>query len=237
MRLQEIGEWEMIENMIKNFSFLVETYGHIPNGNRTYYLSRSQPSFFSLMVELLAEKKGNEVYANYLPSLQKEYDYWMDKTAPTKHVVKMPDGSILNRYYDQDDTPRQESYSQDYELASNESQKMKAANQPAEYNRICRELRSGAESGWDFSSRWFDDGSTIKTIQTTSMIPVNLNGLLYHLELTLAKGYKLTDKETQSEVFTKRLHPVQKQSTNIAGTKVRNGMLIIISLLKSNLKN
>jgi alpha,alpha-trehalase len=57
--LKESGEAAMIENMITNFAFLIDTYGHIPNGNRTYYLSRSQPPFFSLMVDLLAGIKGS----------------------------------------------------------------------------------------------------------------------------------------------------------------------------------
>jgi alpha,alpha-trehalase len=75
--LRESNEWDLIEDMIKNFSYLIRTYKHIPNGNRTYYLSRSQPPYFCLMLELLAQKKGNRVYAEYLSSLQKEYDYWM----------------------------------------------------------------------------------------------------------------------------------------------------------------
>ena len=115
--LQESDESEMIENMIRNFSSLITRYGFIPNGNRSYYLSRSQPPFFSLMVELLAEVKGNAVYEEYLPALEKEYNYWMDVTGPTKHVVTMPDGSVLNRYYDQLDTPRPESYRQDVETS------------------------------------------------------------------------------------------------------------------------
>ncbi|MCP2937532.1 alpha,alpha-trehalase, partial [Salmonella enterica subsp. enterica serovar Typhimurium] len=71
-------EVEMIENMVKNFAYLIETYGHIPNGNRSYYLSRSQPPFFALMVELLADIKGDSVYASFLPALEKEYNFWMD---------------------------------------------------------------------------------------------------------------------------------------------------------------
>ena len=71
--LRESDEIEMIENMMKNFASLIDRYGFIPNGNRSYYLSRSQPPFFSLMVELLAEAKGNGVYVEYLPALQKEY--------------------------------------------------------------------------------------------------------------------------------------------------------------------
>lgn len=73
--LQVSGEWELIESMIKNFAYLIQTYGHIPNGNRTYYLSRSQPPFFSLMVSLLAETKGDSVLTRYLPQLEKEYSF------------------------------------------------------------------------------------------------------------------------------------------------------------------
>lgn len=202
--LQESGELEMIENMIKNFSFLIKRYGHIPNGNRTYYLSRSQPPFFSLMIDLLAEKKGNTIYTEYLESLQKEYDYWMDKTAETKHVVHMPDGAVLNRFYDRDDNPRQESYREDEELAQRESQKTEKGVKDLEYRRLCRDLRSSAESGWDFSSRWFADGKNINTIQTTKIIPVDLNGLIYHLELTLAKAYKEKNNLSESNNFEKK---------------------------------
>ena len=189
--LMESGEIEMIENMIKNFASLIDRYGFIPNGNRSYYLSRSQPPFFSLMVELLAQEKGNEVYEEYLPALQKEYNYWMDETGPTKHVVKMPDGSILNRYYDQLDTPRPESYRQD--VATGEASK----EAPKE---IFRNLRSAAESGWDFSSRWFADGQNITTIKTTDVVPVDLNCLLYHLEITLARAFRVRSDAAKNDL-------------------------------------
>ncbi len=181
--LQESGEKALIENMVNNFAFLINEYGHIPNGNRTYYLSRSQPPFFSMMVELLAEISGNAAYAIYLSALEKEYDYWMDRSAATSHVVKMPDGSILNRYYDQQDGPRQESYYEDYQLSKDlpEPKRLK----------MNRDLRSAAESGWDFSSRWLADGVNLATIQTTDLIPVDLNCYLYNLETVLARSYKI----------------------------------------------
>ncbi len=180
--LLESGEDVMVENMIKNFAFLINEYGHIPNGNRTYYLSRSQPPYFACMVKLLAEKKGRSVYAIYLDALEKEYGYWMDKTAPTKHVVKMPDGSILNKYWDQSDRPRQESFLEDEQTA-------KASSSP-DKKAIYRHLRSSAESGIDFSSRWFRDGKNLSTIETTNFIPVDLNCLLYNLEMVLSEAQK-----------------------------------------------
>ena len=191
--LQESGMYDMIRNMVDNFAYMLHQYGHIPNGNRTYYLSRSQPPFFSLMVDLLAGKAGDTVYATYESALQQEYDYWMDRTAPTHHVVTMPDGSILNRFYDQDAVPRQESFYEDSLLG-----------QDAGENRslLYRNLRSGAESGWDFSSRWFGDGEHLSSIRTTDFVPVDLNGLLYHLEMTLAKAYQQTGDPTRSHQFS-----------------------------------
>lgn len=192
--LQESGMYNMIEHMINNFAFMVQQYGHIPNGNRTYFLSRSQPPFFSLMLDLLAAQKGNRVYAQYQLTLQREYNYWMDKTGTKGHAVTMPDGSILNRYYDQDDIARQESFFEDSTLAAANNRNIKA---------LYRNLRSGAESGWDFSSRWFADGENLATIQTTSLIPVDLNCLLFHMEQTLSKAYKETGDLLQSNYYRK----------------------------------
>src|SRR4030095_9062661 len=60
------GKYDMLENMVKNFSFLIDTLGYIPNGNRSYFVGRSQPPFYSLMIKLLAGIKGSNVLADYL---------------------------------------------------------------------------------------------------------------------------------------------------------------------------
>ena len=194
--LRESNEWEMINNMVNNFAYLINTYGHVPNGNRSYYLSRSQPPYFAMMVNLLAEKNGAGIYSKYQKELQKEYDYWTDKTAGTKHLVTMPDGSLLTRFYDADEKPRQESFKEDYAIATKE-----ANGDTTAFAKKSKELRSGAESGWDFSSRWFGDGKNINSIKTTSMVPVDLNGLMYNLELTLAKAYKQVGNTTLNNQF------------------------------------
>ena len=211
--LKESGETQIMENMLNNFSYLINTYGHIPNGNRSYYLSRSQPPFFSMMIDLLSTIKGEDVYKTYLPALQKEYNYWMDKTAKTKHAVKMPDGSILNRYYDRDDIPRQESYKEDVD-AANKNISAKAIigdawiktgkNFSREQKAIFRNLRSGAESGWDFSSRWFADEKYISSIQTTGIVPVDLNCLMYNMEKVLAKSYTLNSDLINAALYNKK---------------------------------
>lgn len=192
--LKESKKFDLMESMVKNFAYLISQYGHMPNGNRTYYLSRSQPPFFSLMLDRLAEIKGKEVYAIYLPALEQEYKYWMDESDSTKHVIKMPDGSILNRYWDQLSKPRQESYSEDVSVAKG------FTNQHQLW--IYKNLRTAAESGWDFSSRWLKDGKTLATIQTTSLVPVDLNCLLQHLEKTLAACYAISGNNIKASYFT-----------------------------------
>ncbi len=60
--LKESKEYDLIENMVKNFAYLINTFGHVPNGNRSYYLTRSQPPYFSLMVKLLADISTKNFY-------------------------------------------------------------------------------------------------------------------------------------------------------------------------------
>ena len=197
--LKASGKVAIIEEMVENFSFLIDSFGFVPNGNRTYYLTRSQPPFFSLMVELLAEIKGEEILYKYLPQLKKEYDYWMNgaellsEDNPAKdRVVSLKDGEILNRYFDTEESPRPESYKEDVELA--EKSERKAED-------IYRELRAGAASGWDYSSRWFKDGETFETIHTTEIIPVDLNCLMYNLETLLADIYTRLNDDTNAKTF------------------------------------
>lgn len=219
--LRESGEVQTIRNMIDNFAYLINTYGHIPNGNRSYYVSRSQPPFFALMVELLAGIDGEGVYKKYFGALQKEYAYWMRGAETVKPgtaqyaVVKMKNGDLLNRYWDDNATPRQESYREDVltadEVVVNKTSTMRFASEAAqqafekEQRAITwRHLRAGAASGWDFSTRWFADEKSIQSIQTTDIIPVDLNALLYQLEMTLAKAATVSGVQGKSTGFQKK---------------------------------
>jgi alpha,alpha-trehalase len=236
--LQVSGRVDMIENMVNNFSHLIDTVGYTPNGNRTYYIGRSQPPFFSLMVKLLSEEIGEEVLIRYLPQLEKEYNFWMkgseilnEENVAAFHFVRMPDGELLNRFWDDNNTPRPESYREDVELAHQSKQDAQI---------LYRHLRAGAESGWDYSSRWFADarpddprlparagtdgndsvgqavgrGRSFDTIHTTEIVPVDLNCLLYHLEQTIAEAYELNNEDEKSNQYKllseKRKSSIQK---------------------------
>ncbi|RRN79349.1 alpha,alpha-trehalase TreA [Pseudoxanthomonas sp. SGD-10] len=180
--LAESGQHALVRQMLDNFAHLIDAWGHVPNGNRSYYLSRSQPPFFSHMVMLQA-KLEPAAPVRYLPQLRREHAFWMDGAEGLRpgqahrRVVRLADGSLLNRYWDDRDSPRPESYVQDRQTAA-------ASTRPA--GEVYRELRAGAESGWDFSSRWLDDPMRLDTIHVTTRVPVDLNSLLHHLETTIA---------------------------------------------------
>jgi alpha,alpha-trehalase len=182
--LAESGRGELLTDMIEDFAHLIDTYGHVPNGTRTYYLSRSQPPFFFAMVGLLSPGDAS-AFAKYLPQLRREHAFWMEgeqglrPDAPHRRVVAMPDGSVLNRYWDDRDTPRDESYGEDEELARTSR---RSAPQ------LFRDIRAATETGWDFSSRWFADGRSLATVDTTEIVPIDLNGLLFGLENAIRAG-------------------------------------------------
>jgi alpha,alpha-trehalase len=195
--LADSGRVDLIESMVNNFSYLIDQFGFIPNGSRTYYTTRSQPPFFVLMVELLVSVKSDErIWMDYLPQLQAEYDFWMSgsdnllfKGDSTRRVVRFDEGLFLNRYWDDSSKPRPESFKEDTEMSSYSSE-----NDEVFY----RHIRAAAESGWDFGSRWFSDQKNIETINTTNVIPVDLNCLMYKIEITLSRLYSVLGNSEKS---------------------------------------
>ena len=189
--LQVSKRVDIIQNMVDNFAYLIDKVGFIPNGNRSYYLGRSQPPFFAFMLTVLMEEKGEDILKKYQSQLEKEYRFWMDGATSVsaaypahKRVVLMKDGSVLNRYWDDMDTPRPEAFIEDTHLAKKSGK---------EAHIVYRHIRAAAESGWDFSSRWFRDTMNMETIQTTDLVPVDLNCLLLFMETLLASLYLQQD--------------------------------------------
>jgi len=88
---------------------------------------------------------------------------------------------ILNRFFSATTMPRPESAREDIHTA---------ADLPdAEKIKVYQALTAGAEAGWDYTSRWFADGETLRTIDTLNVIPSDLNGLLYRVEVVLSSLY------------------------------------------------
>lgn len=191
------GHEPLARSIVDAITGLIERHGHVPNGTRSYYLSRSQPPLYFAMVDLLPDARP-EVNRRRLRAMLAEHRFWMsgaEGLAPGerhRRVVAMPDGARLNRYWDDRDTPRDESFLEDVETAARSSLPL---------GTIFRALRAGAESGWDFSSRWFADQASLATIATPQIVPVDLNALLYGLERTIADYADRLCEDSVADLF------------------------------------
>lgn len=204
--LESQGRHDITDSIMANFVHMFRKFGFIPTGNRTYFVSRSQPPYFLQMTRLVAHRKGHYRYLmSQLPYLVMEHDFWTKDTREFlamslsrkhyKRIIRMPDGSTLSRYYDANNTPRPESYSEDVETAAKSGRDAK---------HVYRHLRAGAESGWDFSSRWLTDPHDISTIHTTDIAPIDLNCMLYEIELALAEIYQKLLLHTLARSYRRR---------------------------------
>jgi alpha,alpha-trehalase len=199
--LAQSGRQDLVRDMIGDFASLIDRYGHIPNGTRSYYLGRSQPPFFFEMVALLKPDDPATAWARYLPQLRREYVFWMQGAtalrAPGAHrrVVRLAGGALLNRYWDDVAEPRDESWREDVGLAHS------SGREPAQ---LYRDIRAAAESGWDFSSRWLRDPQSLGSIETTQILPVDLNSLLFGLEQAIRAGCMRAQDRSCVADFTQR---------------------------------
>ena len=175
----------LIKMMVENFAYLIDLLGFIPNGNRIYFTTRSQPPYFSFLLSTLFEL-GEEAFAlQYFDQLEKEYHYWMN------HSLRLGENLYLNHYFDTANLPRPEAYKREIELS-------KTSKNP----QLFQHLRAACASGWDFSSRWIADPKRWETIEALNILPIDLNCLLFHLEETLARFSKQLDKNPKEYLFS-----------------------------------
>lgn len=179
------GEKKALLHMLDNFAELISSHGHIPNGTRTYFLSRSQPPYFSLMVRLAVEQ-GWTSWKDYAKPMRLEYQFWMEGAEHLtangqchRRVVRCG-GYTVNRYWDDSDAPR---------LEMSAADRLLAASSERPERDLYRNIRAACESGWDFSSRWLKNPRLLSSLETTEIVPVDLNSLLLCLEWSLAQAF------------------------------------------------
>jgi len=155
-------------------------------------LNRSQPPLLTQMILRYYEATNDLTFLEAaVPILNNEYDYWMSNTS-----VEVGPGHTLNRYYVINSAPRPESYLPDVTLASTVD--------PSYVPELYQEIATGAETGWDFSSRWMSNQPNLATLQTTQVIPVDLNSILYKNELTLSAFYGQLKQPAMQHLYFER---------------------------------
>ena len=196
------------KGVVENLLYFVDRFGKVPNGGRVYYLTRSQPPLLSEMVRVVYDAlQANETppasrnakstksidFLKYaIPLLDKEYNFWKENRR-VKDEAYWP----LSAYSANTTSPRPESYREDYNLTHRNESITKVERQ-----QLCLDIAAAAESGWDFSSRWFKQPHLgIASIQTTSIIPVDLNAFLFQFETNMYNFYEKVGDTERSEQY------------------------------------
>ncbi|GAB9472464.1 Trehalase [Globisporangium polare] len=110
---------------------------------------------------------------------------------------------ILNRFVAHADEPRPESYREDFHDATVAFKNKHLDSQDADEKKahLYNEIIAAAESGWDFTSRWFKDGHSMLTCDTSNVIPVDLNVIMHRFENNLVVFNELLGNAEAAEFF------------------------------------
>ncbi|EFP11662.1 CRE-TRE-1 protein [Caenorhabditis remanei] len=201
--------YETARGVIKNLGYMVDNHGFVPNGGRVYYLTRSQPPLLTPMVYEYYMSTGDlDFVMEILPTLDKEYEFWIKNR---QEWFTDKDGVKQFPYYQykaQLKVPRPESYREDSELAEH-------LQTDAEKIRMWSEIASAAETGWDFSTRWFsqngDNLHRMDSIRTWSIVPADLNAFMCANARILASLYEIAGNFKKVKVFEQRYTWAKKE--------------------------
>ncbi|XP_069362655.1 trehalase-like isoform X1 [Maniola hyperantus] len=193
--------------MVTNFLNIVDKYGFIPNGGRIYYLMRSQPPLLIPMVKLLMDDIGDKDFLKqHIGTMDKEFGFWINN-----HTVEVEHNGRtyhMTRYSEQSQGPRPESYKEDIDVARHFDTVDKK-------EELYAELKSAAESGWDFSSRWFILNGTNKgnltNLKTRSIVPVDLNAFMCWNAQLMAEFHELLENFEKAKYY-KTMHAKFKEA-------------------------
>uniref|UniRef100_A0AC34FJB2 Trehalase n=1 Tax=Panagrolaimus sp. ES5 TaxID=591445 RepID=A0AC34FJB2_9BILA len=127
--------------------------------------------FTPMIYEIFQATQNASFVKEMLPYMEKEFNYWQKNH---QYTVKLGIKTYtVYRWHADSNTPRPESYKEDLATAVAANATDKSTRQ-----KLFRDLASAAESGQDFSTRWFGDRKSLHTIQTTDILPVDLNSFL-----------------------------------------------------------
>ena len=164
------GRLDLAKNNTEDMLYLVDRYGYMPNGSRTWYLNRSQPPFLCMMVDRIFEQTEDTNWlAGAFTTLQKEYDFWM-----TQRIT--PVG--LNRY----SSSASDELKQEFVTTGGQRLNTDFRNRglsDTEILRLGTHFAAEAESGWDFNPRF--------ERRCEDFCPVDLNANLYFYETLFAR--------------------------------------------------
>ncbi|KAF8955266.1 trehalase [Flammula alnicola] len=183
--------FSVVNDTLQNFMDQLDQFGFIPNGGRIYYLNRSQPPLFIQMLSRYVATSGDKsILTRALPLAEKELQWWTDNRSVQVKSPFSNQSFTMFHYAVNNTAPRPESYFTDYLTANGPT--VSPALNDSQKASLYAELASGAETGWDYTTRWFSVGkenSGLLALNVRNTIAVDLNSLHYKNHVLLAGLY------------------------------------------------
>ena len=185
-----VGNIEQAKNNVSDILYLIEKFGYMPNGNRTFFLKRSQPPYAALMVDDIYCKTSDLSFLKRaFVTLKKEYEFWM-----TRRLAE----NGLNRYGSEED---EESCAAFYCGIVADRIGKDGSRDPAEAGK---HYFAEAESGWDFTSRFCG--------RCEDYSPIDLNSILFLYEKLFSKYEMLLNEGDGTEWAKKASFRAEKMN-------------------------
>lgn len=197
--------YSVANSTLQNFMDELEQFGFIPNGGRIYYLNRSQPPVFAGMVlSYYNATKDAATLARALPLIEKELKWWSDNRSVNVKSPFTNQTRTVYHYSVTNSAPRPESYLEDYETANGTPDApLSTPYNDTQKAALYAELASGAETGWDYSTRWTrepyaneadttNQNALLRTLNVRGTSAVDLNALIYKAHIDLANLYDMS---------------------------------------------
>lgn len=179
------GYTDQARNNIDNISQFINALGFMPNANTI--TDRSQPPFFTRMVYDYYKTTGDKsIIGDYIETILKEYKFWEEKR---KNAIG------LNSYG---------THGSKKEILNNyiwhHSRVCEAGDSEEEQLQIGKDIMAIAESGLDFNMRFRTKECKIAAHKFSHL---DLDCLLYDMEIKTAEFLKILNREKEAETFEK----------------------------------
>ena len=175
------GRVDLALGNVENVMYMVEEYGFMPNGSRTWYLNRSQPPYLAWMVESVFEAVGDTLWlARAYDVIAREYDFW---------VTERKTHAGLSAYSSSADDALAEEFVNTASIRLRHDFVSDCASRE-DLLKMGRHFAAEAESGWDFNPRYLR--------RCEDFCPVDLNANLYYYERLMEKYSDMLGRDDAS---------------------------------------
>lgn len=176
------GRVEVAKDNTEDILCLIDRYGFMPNGNRLWYLSRSQPPYACLMVEKVYEATADTTWLRKaFPLLEKEYGFWMRERMTPTGLNRYGWNDVTEELVEEFVTTAGKRLGCDFRRLGWDGEQLR---------KFALDCIAECESGWDFNPRF--------ERRCSDFCPMDLNATLYGVETAMSRFAAVLGMDSQT---------------------------------------